>query len=216
MSTVPANSVGDAWADARRLEEWAGEARVNLVRVAAILAFYAHHLLNVYVFRDDPTVVGPFHVATTTLTVAWAILAFAVYYLLSQRQVWPGLKYAATAGDLALLTLLVAVAGGVQSPLVVLYFLVIAAAALRLSLPLVYAATLGSIACYLFLLGAYAWLQVGWEEYYSNPVVRIPRTQQIIFVLGLATAGFLAGQTVRQARRLVHGYPVRAPTSRED
>ena len=83
MSTAPANSVGDAWADARRLEGWAGEARVNLVRVAAILAFYAHHLLNVYVFRDDPTVVGPFHVATTTLTVAWAIsntLFFAERY----------------------------------------------------------------------------------------------------------------------------------------
>jgi hypothetical protein len=216
MSIAPANSVGDAWADARRLEEWAGEARVNLVRVAAVLAFYAHHLLNVYVFRDDPTIVGPFHAAATALTVAWAIVAFAVYYLLSHRQVSPVLKYAATAGDLALLTLLLAQAGGVKSPLVVLYFLVIAAAALRLSLPLVYAATLGSIACYLLLLGAYAWFQVGWGEYYSNPLARIPRTQQIIFVLGLGTAGFLAGQTVRQTRRLVRGYPVRVPTGRED
>jgi hypothetical protein len=216
MSIASANPAGAPWADARRLEGWAGEVRVNLVRVAAILAFYAYHLLNVYVFRDDPTLVGPFHVATTALTVAWSILAFAVYYLLSNRAVWPVLKYAATAGDLALLTLLLAEAGGVKSPLVVLYFLVIAAAPLRLSLPLVYAATLGSIACYLVLLGAYAWFQVGWEEYYSNPLVRVPRTQQVIFVLALGTAGFLAGQTVRQARRLVRGYPVTVPATRED
>lgn len=216
MSIASANPAGDAWADTRRLEEWAGEARVNLIRVLAILVFYANHLLNVYVFRDDPTASGSYHVAVTALTVSWAILAFVIWYLLSRRLVLPLLKYVATAGDLALLTLLLAQGGGMKSPLVVLYFLVIAAAALRLSLPLVYFATLGSIACYLFLLGAYAWYQVGWEEYYSNPFVRIPRAHQVIFVLALGTAGFLAGQVVRQARRLVRGYPVTVAASRED
>jgi hypothetical protein len=216
MSTASANAGGDAWVKARRLEEWAGEARVNLIRVAAILVFYAHHLLNVYIFRDDPTVAGSFHVAVSALTLSWAILAFVIYFLLSRRQVPPALKYAATAGDLALLTLLLAQAGGVQSPLVVLYFLVIAAATLRLSLPLVYFATLGSIASYLVLLGAYAWYQVGWEAYYANPGVQIPRTQQVIFVLALGTVGFLAGQMVRQARRLVRGYPVIVTAPREE
>jgi hypothetical protein len=216
MAIAPSNSTGDTWADARRLEAWAGEARVNLLRVAALLVFYGYHLLNVYVFRADPTVAGRFHVAATALVVSWAIMAFVIYFILSRRWVPPALKYAVTAGDLALITLLLAQAGGVKGPLVVLYFLVIAAAPLRLSLPLVYAATLGSIMSYLFLLGAYAWYQVGWEEYYQNPAVQIPRTHEIIFLLALGTAGFLAGQTVRQARRLVRGYPVTVATSRED
>jgi hypothetical protein len=211
MSIASVNPVGDAWAELRRLEAWAGEARVNLIRVAAILVFYAQHVLNVYVFRDDPSVAGSFHLATTALTVSWAILAFVIYFLLLHPQVSPVLKYAATVADLALLTLLLAQAGGVKSPLVVLYFVVIAAAALRLSLPLVYVATLGSIASYLFLLGAYAWYQVGWEEYYTNPAVRIPRTQQVILVLTLGLAGFLAGQMVRQTRRLVRGYLATSP-----
>jgi hypothetical protein len=30
----------------------------------------------------------------------------------------------------------------------------------------------------------------------------------VIFLLGLAVAGLLAGQVVRQARRLVRGYPI--------
>lgn len=216
MSADLGKPAGKAWADARRIEAWAGEVRVNLIRVAAILAFYGHHLLNVYIFRDDPTVGGRFHVAMTTLTVSWSIMAGVIYYLLSRRWVPPALKYAATAGDLALLTLLLAQAGGVQSPLVVLYFLVISAAALRLSLPLVYVTTLGAILSYLLLLGGYAWYQIGLEEYYANPAVRIPRTHQIIMVLALATAGFLAGQMVRQARRLVHGYPVTIATTREN
>ena len=32
----------ERWADARRLESWAGEARVNLIRAAALLVFYGH------------------------------------------------------------------------------------------------------------------------------------------------------------------------------
>jgi hypothetical protein len=216
MSVVLERPAAVDWEDARRLEEWAGEVRVNLIRVAAILAFYGHHLLNVYVVRDDPTVAGRFHEAMTALAISWTIMAAVIWFVLARRWVPPALKYLATAGDLALLTLLLAQEGGVQSPLLVLYFLVISAAALRLALPLVYVATLGAILSYLGLLGAYAWYQIGWEEYYANPAVRIPRTHQIILILALATAGFLAGQMVRQTRRLSRGYPVTVTTPRED
>jgi hypothetical protein len=48
----------DPWADAQRLEGWAGETRVNLIRAAAVVAFYGHHLANVYLIHDDPAVRG--------------------------------------------------------------------------------------------------------------------------------------------------------------
>src|SRR5688572_11305652 len=99
-------AVTDRWAEAQRLEAWAGEARVNLFRVAAILAFYGYHLANVYLFRDDPTVGGRFHSAATLLTISWSILALVLYTCLAARWVPPWLKFAATFGDLALLTLL--------------------------------------------------------------------------------------------------------------
>jgi hypothetical protein len=84
--------------------------------------------------------------------------------------------------------------------LATLYVLVIAAAPLRLSLPLVYVATLGSMAAYGFFLG-YVKYQLALEE-------RLARPNQVIFALVLGATGILAGQMVRQARRLAAGYPV--------
>jgi hypothetical protein len=197
---------------ARRVEGWAGEVRLNLVRLAALTAFYAYHLMNVLLSRDDPVLTGAYHVAATALVMVWAIGVVVLYLYLSRRQVPPALKYAVTAWDTVLITTLLALAGGPQSPLVILYFLVIAAAPLRLSLRLVYVATGLAVAGYLFLLGHYVFYQVGYERYYSHPEVRIPRTQEAIFLLGLLTSGVLAGQVVRQARRLAWGLPVASET----
>jgi hypothetical protein len=200
----------DAWADAQRLEAWAGEVRVNLIRIAALIAFYGHHLTNVYLIRNDPGLRGEFHLTVTIITAAWAVAAFLLYWFLTHRRVPPSLKFVATAWDLSLLTLLLALTqGGPKSSLLVLYFLIIAAAPLRLSLPLVYVATLGSIAAYLLLLGHYVFVVIGVEDYYGDRLrFGVPRTQEVIFILSMGAAGLLAGQAVRQARRLVRGYPV--------
>jgi hypothetical protein len=201
------------WDDARRIESWAGEVRVNLIRLAAIVAFYGHHLVNVYLFRDDPYIAGPFHASVTALVLAWSALVLVLYIGLSRRWLPDWLPHAVVAWDLLMVTALLVLAasptepGNIQSAnprtwLTVLYFLVIASAALRLSLPLIYTATLGSMACYLFFLGVVAYgLKVPDGH-------RLGRTNQVIFVLGLGAAGILAGQMVRQARRLVQGYPV--------
>src|SRR5262249_29793345 len=199
----------DPWADAQRIESWAGEVRVNLVRLVALLAFYGHHLVNVYVSRDDPSVAGRYHTAVTALVLAWAAGVLVLHYCLSRRWLPTWLKYAATAWDLLLITALLVLGRDPKSTLSVLYFLVIVAAALRLSLPLVYAATLGAGAAYLFFLGyARFWLELPAEQ-------RLPRPQQIVFLLGLVVTGLLAGQVVRQARRLLAGYPVVVADTKE-
>jgi hypothetical protein len=192
----------DAWADARRIESWAGEVRVNLIRLAAIVVFYGQHLVNVYLFRDDPTIGGAYHASVTALVLAWSVLVLLLYFCLSRRWVPPALKYFATTWDIVLITLLLLLTRDPKTMLVVLYFLVIAAAVLRLSLPLVYFTTLGAMAAYLYFLGYVRyWLQLPAEQ-------RLSRPQQIVFLLALGTAGLLAGQVVRQARRLALGYPV--------
>jgi hypothetical protein len=202
----------------QELEGWAGEVRVNLVRLAALLAFYGYHLLNTFVARD-PGVSGAYHLSVTALAMVWSAGAAALHFLLSRRRPPPALAYWATAWDIVLVAVLVMLAGGPKSPLVVLYFLVIAAAPPRLSLPAVYAATLGSVAAYLFLLGHYAFYAVGYDRYYASPELRVPRTQEAVLVLALLGAGVLAGQAVRQARRLARGGPgaagVAGPTADE-
>jgi hypothetical protein len=190
------------WEDAQRLESWAGEIRVNLIRLAAIVGFYGHHLVNAFLIQDDATLTGDYHVAVTVVVLAWASAVLALHYCLTRRWVPPALKYVATAWDLLLITTLLLLGRDPSSVLPVLYFLVIAAAALRLSLPLVWAATLGAMACYAFFHGYLRfWLEVPAER-------RLSRPQQVIFLLALGGAGLLAGQVVRQVRRLVQGFPV--------
>jgi hypothetical protein len=201
----------DRWEDARRLEAFAGEARVNLVRTAALAAFYGHHLLRVAFF--DPSLRGSAYSAAVTIVVAaWAAAALALHLCLRRRFVPPALPYVATSWDLALITaLLVASPDGPHSPLVLLYFLVVAASSLRLLLPLVLFTTLAAWAAAAVQLGHYVFIRVGAATYYDAEAgrpFRVDRAAEVIFVLALGGVGLLAGQAVRQARRLVAGHPV--------
>ena len=204
----------DLWQDTRRIEAWAGEVRVNLIRLAAIIAFYGNHLVQVYLLRDDPAVDRSFHITVTALALAWAMAVLALHICLSRRYVPPALKYVAVSWDIIMVTALLIVTGTPRSPLAVLYFLVIASAPLRLHLRLVYLASLGSMAAYVLFLGYYKYFMVGIESYAKDPE-RLSRTNQAIFVLALGAAGLLAGQMVRQTRRLVQGYPVAVEDTRE-
>jgi glycerol uptake facilitator-like aquaporin len=208
----------DRWEDARRLEAWAGEVRVNLIRAAALIAFYGYHLLNVFVLTNDATLKGAYNAKVTCIAAAWALAVFALYVCLTRRWAPPALKYVATAWDLAMITalLLVDKTAGPHSPLIVLYFLVVAAAPLRLSIKLVYAATLGAMLAATFMMGCYVFVLIGKDEYYKDAkAVAEMRPAEIIFLLALGGAGLLAGQVVRQARRLVGGHPVTVEKPRE-
>jgi hypothetical protein len=207
----------DRWAEARRLEAWAGEARVNLIRALALVVFYGHHLLHVYVLHDDPAAGGVFHAEVTAIVIAWMAAVFVLYVCLARRWVPPALKFVATYWDLLLVTALVVISPeGPRSPLIFLYFVVVAASSLRLSLPLVYATTFGAWGGALVFMGYYVFLEVGRAAYYApDSPFRVSRTAQVIFLLALGAVGLVAGQAVRQARRLVEGYPVKVEEPKE-
>jgi hypothetical protein len=197
------------WDEARRVEAWAGETRVNLLRALALTVFYLNHLFNAYLL-DDPTVTPRYNAAVTAIVLAWGVVVLGVWLCLSRRWVPPALKYVATALDLTLITfLLIASPDGPRSALIFLYFVAIAASPLRLSLPLVYFTTFGVWLAGLALMGYHVFYRVGWDIYYAKvSPERIPRVSQILFLLATGAAGVFAGQVVRQARRLVEGYPV--------
>ena len=122
----------------------------------------------------------------------------------------PSLKYAATFWDILMVSALLGVSpAGPRSPLLYLYFVVLAAAPLRLSLALVSTTTFGIWIAATLVVGHYVFYRVGWERYYAeNSPERIARSSEIIFLLAIGAAGLFGGQVVRQARRLVRGYPV--------
>jgi hypothetical protein len=208
------NNPSAAFENVRRVEAWASEVRVNLIRLAALLVFYSHHLINIYLYRDDPSLTPDYVRGVTAIVVAWACLVVLMHVALSRRWLPAWLPYAAACGDVGLVTALLTV-GDVRSPLIVLYWLVIATTPLRLSLLLVVATTAATMFGYLIALGHYAYMQIGAAAYYADAARRVPRVHQGIVLLGLLTAGALAGQAVRQARRLVDGYPVTVATPEE-
>jgi hypothetical protein len=112
------------------------------------------------------------------------------------------LKFASTAADVVLLTAILVVADGPKSPLVVGYFLIIALAALRLSLRLVWFATGGVMAGYVCLLGFARWFAAPRE-------LRVPRTHEAIFVLALALTGIVLGQVIRRVGKMAREYAAR-------
>src|SRR5436309_8904624 len=100
------------WENSRRVEEWAGEIRVNLIRIIAIALFYGRHLVEYARAASDSPVRGQYHVAVTALAVAWAAAAVVLHVRLSRRSVPPWLKFAAVLWDAAMITLLCILAGG--------------------------------------------------------------------------------------------------------
>src|SRR5262245_62919351 len=154
MATAAAGGVSERqWFIVGRWQEYEGEARANLLRIIAIGMFYGVELINYHlVGRPDADFVA-FHRRVTAVAVAWTMVSLAILLCL-RRQIFPAaLKYVSTACDLALLTTLASIdhgpanplPDGPNSPLITVYFLVIALAGLRFSLGLVCLATLGSV-----------------------------------------------------------------------
>lgn len=198
--TMPAS---DPWLGASRVEAWAGEIRVNLVRLVAIVLFYARHLIEWAMASPDAPVRGRYHVIVTVVVVAWALEAFVLHVWLLRRHYSPAILYGAILWDAALITGLCLASGGPRTPLLLLYFPLIASAPLRLSLGAVYAATASAMAGYLVYLGHYAWVVVGFRRYYASPPLRVPRSEEAIVLLAMLVCGLMAGQLVRQVRRMV-------------
>ena len=206
--SVASSEVSDRqWFIVGRRQEFAGEARTNVLRIAAIGSFYAIELLNYYGLELGPlqmpaSVDKEFHAVITCLAVAWTMVSLGTLLCLRLRIFPAALKYVTTASDLMLLTTTLVVAYGPRSPLVVAYFLVIAVSALRFCLSLVWFATLGSLAGYLLLAGYARWFA-------SARDLSVPRYQQLIFLTALLLTGVILGQVVRRARAMAEEFSVR-------
>ena len=202
MRTTRDESGDLSWHIVGRGVEYEGEGQANLIRVAGVGAFYLVELMNDRGFQlgafEMPKVADhTFHLAVTSVAVAWTMLGLAVQLCLSQRVFPAALKFASTGGDVLLMTCVLAVSHGPRSPLVVGYFLILALAALRFSLPLIWLATGGSTLGYLSLLGNAKW---------NAPEQAVPRYHEVMFLLALGLTGTTLGQVVRRVRRLAEDY----------
>ncbi len=200
------------WYIVGRWQEYEGEGRTNLLRIVSIGVFYLVELANYHwlsLGSGNPDFTA-YHQKVTALAVAWTMVSLAVLLCLRLRVFPAVLKYVSTGCDLLLLTALASVdhgnsspaPDGPHSPLVLVYYLVLALAAVRFSLGLVWFATLGSMAGYLALVGLKD--QQWFDQHHT-----VPPVTQLITVLSLALTGIVLGQVVRRVRSLAEEYATR-------
>lgn len=197
------------WHIVMRWQEYEGEARANLLRLMALVAFYCIHLLNYYGLHLGGLSISPgagldrrFHIAATALACCWAAIGVAVHYALQKRFFPSYLKTLSTAGDILVLTLMLLIADGPRSPLVSVYFLIVVLAGLRFSIPLVWFATGGCLASYLIIIANAFWFR---------PQFRVARYHEAIVGLSMLVLGVLIGQILRAVRRMAADYAMRVP-----
>ncbi len=217
-SAVPPASPDTAerqWFIVGRWQEVEGEARANLLRIIAIGVFYSIELLANSGYASawlqlGATVDLKAHQVITAVAVAWTLVALGVHVLLREQIFPPGLKYVTTTCDILLLTLMLMVAHGPRSAMVVGYFLIIVLSGLRFQLRLVWCATLGTMAAYLFLLGYARWFAP--EAMRAGMLV--PRYQQFIVLAALGLTGVMLGQIIRRVKSLAADYATRLERSK--
>jgi len=190
------------WFIVGRWQEYDGESQANWLRIFAVGAFYIVELLRFYVFEQANAQHLPFHRHATAIAVAWAMVGLAILLCLKIRVFPAALKYSSTTCDVLLLTALAAMSSGPSSPLVLAYFLIIALAALRFSLRLVWFTTLASMLGYESLVGL---VDNKWFD--ANHAV--PPTTQLLSLLSLALTGMVMGQVVRRVRAMATEYAQR-------
>lgn len=207
MATASATSSDRQWFIVGRWQEFEGESRANLLRIAAVGVFYTIQLIQYYGLSARTEADEAFHRGATMLAVAWTLLALAVLLCLRRRIFPAALKYLSTLVDICLLTALAALAEQpAQTPLVMVYFLTLALAGLRFSLRLVWFATLASMVGYLYLVGAT-------DETWFDADHATPVSQQLVVLASLGLTGVLLGQILRRVRSLAEEFARRLQTA---
>jgi hypothetical protein len=113
----------------QRRETWAGDRKTNRIRLAAVAVFTVNELINYHVLH---VVDLRFHVASLLVVALW-VLATALFSILLREHILPrATSYIIVSTDVLLLTWLLFLGDGPRSPLVALYFLVLALSAVRL------------------------------------------------------------------------------------
>lgn len=197
------------WYIVERWQEYEGEGRTNLLRILAIGVFYLVELANYHWLAPGAANLDftAYHQKVTALAVAATMVSLAVLLCL-RMQIFPAfLKYVSTGCDLLLLTALASVEhgngnpapDGPESPLVLVFFLILALAALRFSLGLIWFATLGSMVGYMALVGLA-------DKTWFDAEHAVPPVTQLITVASLALTGVVLGQLVRRTKSLAEDF----------
>jgi len=172
-----------------RLDRWARLRPALAVTLLALAAFYLFHLVLIEVGTEGEA--GFFHWFVTALVATWAVaaVAFQRWTTHRPRQALP--IYCWAAFEVVMLTLFLWQGDGPRSALLIGYPLLIAAAALRYRIGLLWLVTVLSAASYIGLVI---------EAALRRPQLAVQLKDWVIFALSLFVLGFVQRLLLRRLR----------------
>jgi hypothetical protein len=176
----------------KRRESWAGDKKANRIRLAALALFTINELVNYHVLQ---VVDRRFHLGSLLIIGIWGA-ATMLFSIMLREHIWPrAASYIIVSTDVLLLTWLLLLGDGPRSPLVVLYFLVIALAGVRVDpavcLYTAAAATVGYGAVLEFVKR-------------QKPELLVPPYHAVIVALSLLLMGVVMSHLVGRALTLLN------------
>jgi adenylate cyclase len=175
-----------------RDEEQEGERRINRLRNVALAVLYLNELFTYHVLG---AVDAGFHRSVSALAAVYAVAALGWWWTVNRRGLRArSFKYAAMLADSVFLACLLWVANGPSSPLVPLYYLLIAVSALRYN-------RAATFACSAFSAAAFLGLQL--HAAAARPELALPPHAAVIQVLCMLLMGLVSGRVVFHLRALV-------------
>jgi len=175
-----------------RVNRWARRRPALAITIAALTLFYTNHLIDLYVLQT-PGAGGTFHWFATGLVFVWLFGAVTFQYLARRFRTSSLAIYGWAGMDVLLLTAFLSVANGPKSTVLVGYLLLVAGAALRFRIGLVWFVTTLSLTGYLWLVVDAYWYR---PQYVPKPGAILP------FELGLGIMGLMMHFILRRARPL--------------
>ncbi len=170
-------------------------ARRNPALAATLIAlslFYANHLFAYAVLQASGET-REFHYFVTGLAFVWAAAATLFQYLVRRPHCGAAAIYGWAGMDVLLFTCLLMVADGPNSTILFAYLILVAGAALRFRVALVWFVTLLCMAAYLALVA---------DAFWHRPHLMPPTKGMLPFLLGIMTMGLIGHFLLGRLRKL--------------
>lgn len=179
----------------QRRETWNGDRKANFIRVCALAFFALNEFFNFHVLH---IVDRNFHIGSLLVLFLWFLAALLFDVVLKNHWFPQGSSYLPPAMDALLLTWLLFLGDGPRSPLVAVYFLIIALSGLRLS-PKIVRYT-GAV-CAVGFLAAWDFAK------HQRPAFLVPGYHLVIVAVSLLLCAVIVSSLIERVFALLESFP---------